>query len=76
MAGTFGCTGRLKKVPLLTEKGNKMIKYRDSLNSLLPLLVFNLNAHTSHFEIDYQIPEIRVHKVKIWSAAETRGFEK
>ena len=70
-------TGCLKKkYPLLTKQGNKTIIFRDFLNSWLHLLFFNLNAHTLHLEIDHQTPEIWVHKVKIRSAPETRGFEK
>ena len=64
----------LKKVPpplLLTKQGYEVIKYRDFLSSSY-LLIFNLNAHTFHFEIVLPTPEIRVHKVELWSALETR----
>ena len=69
-----GCL--IKKHPLLTKQRAKNIYYGDFLSSYLHLLIFNLNTHTLHFEIVPQTREIRVNKVKIVSALETRDLQK
>ena len=65
-----------KKYPLLTGNRNEAIGYYYSPNGQLNLSIFNLDSHTLHFKIVHQRPEIQDCEVKIYSAPETRGFEK
>ena len=69
-------TGCLKIVPLLTGNRNETIRYHYSLSGQLNLSIFNLDPHTLLLQIGHQTLEIQACKVKIYSAAETRGFVK
>ena len=70
-------TGCLKKkYPLLTGNRNETIRYYYPVNGQLNSSVFNLDSHTLHSKIAHQTLEIQACKVKIYSASETRGFEK
>ena len=53
-----------------------MISYYYSPSAQLNLSIFNLDAHILHLKIVHQTPEIQARKVKIYTAPETRGFEK
>ena len=63
-----------KKYPLLTGNRNKTIRYHYSPSGQLNLSIFNLDPHTLLLKIGHQTLEIQACKVKIYSAAETRGF--
>ena len=65
-----------KKIPLLTGNRSKGIRYYYSTNEQVNVSIFNLDSHILHLKIVHQTPEIQACKVKIYSAPETRGFEK
>ena len=68
--------GVSKKYPLLTGNKNETIRYYYSPSGQLNLSIFNLDSNTLHLEIVHQTPKIQACEVKIYSAPETRGFEK
>ena len=42
----------------------------------LNVSIFNLDSHTLHLKMVHQTPQIQARKVKIYSAPETRAFER
>ena len=65
-----------KKYPLLTVNRNETIKYYYSPSRQLNLSIFTLDSNTLDLNIVHQTLEIKARKVQIYSAPETRGFEK
>ena len=68
--------GVSKMYHLLTGSRKEMIRYSFSPSGQPNLSIFNLDSHTLHLKIIHQTPEIQACKVKIYSAPETRGYEK
>ena len=68
--------GVSKKYPLLTQNRNEAIGYYYSPNKQLNVSIFDLDSHTLHLKSVHQRLERQACKVKIYSAPETRGFEK
>ena len=64
------------RVSLLTGTRNETIRYYYSRSEQTNVSIFNLDSHTLRLKIVHQTPEIHACKVNIYSAPETRGFEK
>ena len=66
----------IKKYPFLTGNRYEAIGYYYSPSGQLNVSIFYLDSHTLDLKIAHQTPEIQACKVKIYSAPESRGFEK